>query len=46
VLGPQLDGTYRFGDDDGIGLGRFCLVSRCSEWTVVPAQSVVKVERH
>ncbi len=43
VQGPQLDGTFRFHDDDGVGLGQFCLVSTFSEWTVVPAQSVVKV---
>lgn len=46
VEGPQLDGTYRFHDDDGVNLGQFCLVSTFSEWTVVPAQSVVKVDEH
>lgn len=43
VNGPLLDGTYRFRDDEGVELGQFCLVSTFSEWTVVPAQSVVKV---
>ncbi|MEV5409865.1 Zn-dependent alcohol dehydrogenase [Thermopolyspora sp. NPDC052614] len=46
VTGPQLDGTYRFRDDDGVELGQFCLVSTFSEWTVVPGQSVVKVQPH
>jgi oxidoreductase, Rxyl_3153 family len=46
VQGPQLDGTYRFRDDDGVEIGQFCLVSTFSEWTVVPAQSVVKVRPH
>ncbi|XVQ06868.1 Zn-dependent alcohol dehydrogenase [Spirillospora sp. CA-255316] len=46
VAGTQLDGTYRFHDDDGTGLGQFCLISTFSEWTVVPGQSVVKVEPH
>jgi S-(hydroxymethyl)glutathione dehydrogenase/alcohol dehydrogenase len=46
VLGPQIDGTYRFRDDDGTELGQFCLVSTFSEWTVVPGQSVVKVDPH
>lgn len=43
VAGPQIDGTFRFHDDEGRGLGQFCLVSTFSEWTVVPGQSVVKV---
>lgn len=42
--GPQLDGTYRFHDDDGVGLGQFTLISTFSEWTVVPKQSVIKVD--
>ncbi|MBI5337237.1 MAG: Zn-dependent alcohol dehydrogenase [Mycolicibacterium rufum] len=46
VEGPQIDGTYRFRDDDGAELGQFCLVSTFSEWTVVPGQSVVKVDKH
>lgn len=29
-----------------MNLGQFCLVSTFSEWTVVPGQSVVKVDKH
>ncbi|AQA02465.1 alcohol dehydrogenase [Mycobacterium sp. MS1601] len=46
VQGPQIDGTFRFRDDAGVELGQFCLVSTFSEWTVVPGQSVVKVDKH
>ncbi|WP_280267286.1 NDMA-dependent alcohol dehydrogenase [Nocardia wallacei] len=43
MLGHQLDGTYRFhaGDAD---IGQMCLLGTFSEYTVVPAVSVVKVD--
>src|SRR5262249_22293391 len=43
VNGPQLDGTYRF-HARGQGLAQMCLLSTFSEYTVVPAPSVVKVD--
>ena len=43
ILGPQLDGTYRFHarDED---IGQMCLLGTFSEYTVVPDQSVVKID--
>ena len=43
INGPQLDGTYRF-HGRGQGLGQMCLLGTFSEYTVVPAASVVKVD--
>jgi NDMA-dependent alcohol dehydrogenase len=43
INGPQLDGTYRFHANDQ-GLAQMCLLGTFSEFTVVPAQSVVKVD--
>jgi len=43
INGPQLDGTYRF-HARGQGLGQMCLLGTFAEYTVVPAQSVVKVD--
>lgn len=43
INGPQLDGTYRF-HARGQGLGQMCLLGTFSQYTVVPAQSVVKVD--
>ncbi len=43
INGPQLDGTYRF-RSRGQGVGQMCLLGTFSEYTVVPAQSVVKVD--
>ncbi len=43
INGPQLDGTYRFHSKDK-GVGQMCLLGTFSEYTVVPAQSVVKVD--
>ena len=44
ILGPQLDGTYRFHarDED---IGQMCLLGTFSEYTVVPDQSVVKIDK-
>ncbi|VEG47116.1 alcohol dehydrogenase [Mycolicibacterium flavescens] len=44
VLGPQLDGTHRF-HARGQGLGQMCVLGTFSEYTVVPAASVVKVDK-
>ncbi len=41
--GPQPDGTYRF-HGRGQGLGQMCLLGTFSEYTTVPAASVVKVD--
>jgi NDMA-dependent alcohol dehydrogenase len=43
INGPQLDGTYRF-HARGQGLGQMCLLGTFTEYTVVPAQSIVKVD--
>ncbi len=43
INGPQLDGTYRF-RSRGQDVGQMCLLGTFSEYTVVPAQSVVKVD--
>ncbi len=43
INGPQLDGTYRF-HSRGQDVGQMCLLGTFSEYTVVPAQSVVKVD--
>lgn len=43
MMGPQLDGTYRFHarDED---IGQVCLLGTFSEYTVVPTASVVKID--
>lgn len=43
INGPQLDGTYRF-HGRGQGIGQMCLLGTFSQYTVVPAQSIVKVD--
>lgn len=43
MLGPQLDGTYRF-HARGEDVGQMCLLGTFSEYTVVPAASVVKID--
>ncbi len=43
INGPQLDGTYRF-HARGQGLGQMCLLGTFTEYTVVPAASIVKVD--
>jgi len=43
IHGPQLDGTYLF-HARGQGIGQMCLLGTFSEYTVVPAASVVKVD--
>jgi NDMA-dependent alcohol dehydrogenase len=44
VLGPQLDGTYRFHHPRNPDVGQMCLLGTFSEYTVVPIHSVVRVE--
>jgi NDMA-dependent alcohol dehydrogenase len=44
IRGPQLDGTYRF-HARGQGLSQMCLLGTFSEYTVVPATSVIKVDQ-
>jgi len=41
--GNQIDGTHRFHDENGTPINQFNLVSTFSEYTVVPADSVIKV---
>lgn len=43
ILGPQLDGTYRF-HARGEDVGQMCVLGTFSEYTVVPMASVVKVD--
>jgi NDMA-dependent alcohol dehydrogenase len=43
INGPQLDGSYRF-HARGQDVGQMCLLGTFAEYTVVPAQSVVKVD--
>jgi S-(hydroxymethyl)glutathione dehydrogenase/alcohol dehydrogenase len=43
IRGPQLDGTFRF-HARGTDLSQMCLLGTFSEYTVVPASSVIKVD--
>jgi NDMA-dependent alcohol dehydrogenase len=43
MLGPQLDGTYRF-HARGEDLGQMCLLGTFARHTVVPVKSVVKID--
>jgi NDMA-dependent alcohol dehydrogenase len=43
ILGPQLDGTYRF-HARGNDVGQMCMLGTFSPYTVVPAASVVKID--
>lgn len=43
LKGPQLDGTFRFHNSKGQGLGQFVFIGSFSEYVVVPADSVVKI---
>ncbi|MFD9667566.1 NDMA-dependent alcohol dehydrogenase [Rhodococcus sp. NPDC059968] len=44
ILGPQIDGTYRF-HARGQDIGQMCVLGTFSEYTVVPVASVVKVDQ-
>jgi NDMA-dependent alcohol dehydrogenase len=43
--GPQLDGTYRRTDRDGVAVGAFCMIGAFAERTVVDQASVVVIGR-
>src|SRR6516165_2765682 len=43
--GPQLDGTYRRRDRDGVDVGAFCMVGGFAERTVVDQASVVVIDK-
>lgn len=43
MMGPQLDGTYRF-HARGEDIGQMCLLGTFSEYTVVPSASLVKID--
>ncbi|HEY4421832.1 MAG TPA: NDMA-dependent alcohol dehydrogenase [Pseudonocardia sp.] len=44
MLGPQLDGTYRFHGAGGEDIGQMCLLGTFACHTVVPVKSVVKID--
>lgn len=44
LLGPQLDGTYRF-HPRGEDAGQMCLLGTFSEYTVIPVASAVKIDK-
>jgi S-(hydroxymethyl)glutathione dehydrogenase/alcohol dehydrogenase len=44
ILGPQIDGTYRF-HARGEDVGQMCVLGTFSEYTVVPAASTVKIDQ-
>lgn len=44
ILGPQIDGTYRF-HGRGEDIGQMCVLGTFSEYTVVPIASVVKIDK-
>ena len=43
--GPQLDGTYRRHDRNGIDVGAFCMIGAFSERTVVDQASVIVIDK-
>jgi NDMA-dependent alcohol dehydrogenase len=43
--GPQLDGTYRRRDRDGIDVGAFCMIGGFAERAVVDQASVIVIDR-
>ena len=43
--GPQLDGTYRRRDRDGIDVGAFCMIGAFAERTVVDQASVIVIDK-
>jgi len=43
--GPQLDGTYRRHDRDGVAVGAFCMIGAFAERTVVDQASVVVIDK-
>ncbi|MGA8611459.1 MAG: Zn-dependent alcohol dehydrogenase [Xanthobacteraceae bacterium] len=43
--GPQLDGTYRRRDSDGVAVGAFCMIGGFAERAVVDQASVIVIDR-
>jgi len=43
--GPQLDGTYRRSDREGVAVGSFCMIGGFAEYTVVDKASVVVIDK-
>ena len=43
MVGPQLDGTYRF-HSRGQGVGQNCVLGTFAEYTTVPVASVIKID--
>ncbi len=43
--GPQLDGSYRRRDNDGVDVGAFCMIGAFAECTVVDQASVIVIDR-
>jgi len=43
--GPQLDGSYRRKDRDGVAVGAFCMIGAFAERTVVDQASVIVIDK-
>ena len=43
--GPQLDGTYRRRDREGVAVGAFCMIGAFAEYAVVDQASVVVIDK-
>ncbi|MBR0794840.1 Zn-dependent alcohol dehydrogenase [Bradyrhizobium jicamae] len=43
--GPQLDGTYRRRDREGVAVGSFCMIGGFAEYAVVDRASVVVIDK-
>jgi NDMA-dependent alcohol dehydrogenase len=43
--GPQLDGTYRRRDREGVAVGAFCMIGAFAERTVVDQASVIVIDK-
>src|ERR1022692_3558741 len=43
--GPQLDGTYRRSDREGVAVGAFCMIGAFAERTVVDQASVIVIDK-
>jgi alcohol dehydrogenase/S-(hydroxymethyl)glutathione dehydrogenase/alcohol dehydrogenase len=43
--GPQLDGTYRRRDREGVAVGSFCMIGGFAEYAVVDKASVVVIDK-
>jgi alcohol dehydrogenase/S-(hydroxymethyl)glutathione dehydrogenase/alcohol dehydrogenase len=42
--GPQLDGSFRRRDGDGVAVGAFCMIGAFAEYTVVDQASVIVID--